>query len=191
MVVGLIILSVLLLISILGNIIMYHMLKALVKLTNEFEYAEQELAFCNGEIEIPESEIEQKFPNAIIMCHLEQNKISNEILKIVDISSYEKNHIIGLTYLVQPQFFDDLKAQFRSPDMKKELKRRILEENECDPDEIDDEYLTSLLDGAIQEVLGEEYNFDEEEGTMTRPLLPNCTVYQLKDGRWLWRQESF
>ena len=188
MTIALVIISVLLVISILGNMILWRMLKTVVKLVNELTNAEQELAFCNGEIDIPEADIEQIFPNAIIMCHLEKNTLSSdETLKIVDISSYEKNHLIGLTYLVQPQFFDSLKAQFQSPDMRNELKRRIMESGEYDPEELDDEYLAQILNDAIQEVLGDEYHFDENEGTMTRPLIPNCTVYQLKDGRWLWR----
>lgn len=190
MVIALIIVSIVLLLSIFLNSILLKMVRNAVNTLVDIDKAEEELAFLSGEIDIPEEDIAAKFPDAIMLCHLEKNTTSEDTIKIVDISSYEKNHVIGLTYLVQPQLFDDLKSAVNTDAIKERVLRKLCEEYEVNLDDTDNEFMEQLLEQAMAEVMDEEYTIDEEHGTMTRPLLPHCTVYQLKDGRWLWRQES-
>lgn len=189
MIVALIIVSVILLLSILLNLFLLIMVHNAVNTLVDIDKVEEELAFLSGEIDIPEEDIAAKFPNAIVLCHLEKNISSEDTTKIVDISNYEKNHIIGLTYLVQPQLFDDLKSAVNADAIKERVFRRLCEEYDINPNDTDNEFIEQLLEQAMAEVINEEYSIDEEHGTMTRPLVPHCTVYQLKDGRWLWRQE--
>ena len=150
---------------------------------------EEELLFAEGEIDIPEDKIQQKFLDAILLCHLERNNQDDSTWKIVDTSSYNKNHIIGLTYFVQPQLFDDLKATVNEDTLRERAKEKIIDAIGDEYEDADLDFLDDLIDEAMEELMGDKYDIDEEHGTMTRPLLPHCTVYQLKDGRWLWRQE--
>jgi hypothetical protein len=127
------------------------------------------------------------------LCHLEKNLDPNDesTTKIVDISSYPKNHIIGITYFVQHQLFSDLKDSVKMDNLKEKVLNEFMKDHDIDPDEADMDFINELVDNSIKEVMQEEYDIDETGGAMTRPLIPNCTVYQLKDGRWLWRQEHF
>lgn len=185
------VLSIMLILSIVLITLLLRALKNIFKGIQEREDLEEELAFLQGEIDIDEDRILRKFPDAILLCHLEQDPSLGEsdTIKIFDISNYSKNHIIGLTYFVQPQFFEDLKNSVKMKQMRDRLRQKFMEDNDIDPDEADIDFINSILDEAIGEVLEEEFLFDEKAQTMTRPLLPHCTVYQLKDGRWLWRQE--
>ena len=193
MLIAIIILGILLLGSILFNISSLRALFNLMREVNELEEFREEFDFLNGDAEIAEDRIAQKFPNAIILCHLEKNIDPNDesTTKIVDISSYPKNHIIGITYFVQHQLFSDLKDSVKMDNLREKILNQFLEDHDIDPDEADMDFINKLVDDSIKEVLNEEYDIDEAGGAMTRPLIPNCTVYQLKDGRWLWRQEHF
>lgn len=145
-----------------------------------------------GETDIPDELIDQKFLDAILLCHIEKNPFDGDVWKTVDISNYQKNRIIGLTYFVQPQTFEALKNAVNPDNVKDKIRPQIIKAmyDDDDEDEIDEHFIDEIINQAYSQIMDEEYDIDEEHGTMTRPLLPHCTVYRLKDGRWLWRQES-
>lgn len=191
MVVALIIVSACLGIAILYSVTMTKILKSITADIISQQKMEEELLFVEGEIDIPEERIAKKYPKAIMLCHLKKNNQDESTWKIIDTSMYSKNHIIGLTYFVQPQLFEELKAAVNTDALREKARERILQEVDLDDDDMDEDFIDDLIDQAIEELLGEDsYQIDEKYDTMTRPLLPNCTVYQLKDGRWLWRHES-
>ena len=173
-----------------GCFLLARLLKTLLtslKMEDEFE---EELAFTQGIIDIPEERIAQKFEDAILLCHVEQKPLDYNITKIVDTSNYMKNHVIGLTYFVHPQMFQELKYYIDDDQIRERMRSAILERLP-DDEEIDEDFINELINRAMEKLAEDgEYQIDEEYGTMTRPLLPHCTVYQLKDGRWLWRQEE-
>lgn len=188
--VALIIVSVFLAISIVVNLIFLHMLRKLILAVMQIDELTEELAFVQGETDIPDELIDQKFLDAILLCHIEKNFLDDNVWKIVDTSNYQKNHIIGLTYFVQPQTFEDLKNAVSSDNIRDQVRRKIIDAIYDNDEDVDEDFIDEVIDQAYGEIMNEEYNIDEEHGTMTRPLIPNCTVYHLKDGRWLWRQES-
>jgi len=190
MIIAIIILGILLVISILFNLASFRTLFAVMRDIRDLENLREEYDFINGDVEIDENRIANKFPNTILLCHVEKNHDPKDTstTKVVDISSYPKNHVIGITYFVQHQFFSDLKDSVKMDELRNHLRAEFIEDH---PEEDDLEFIDKMIDEAIHETLGGEYNIDEAGGAMTRPLIPNCTVYQLKDGRWLWRQESF
>lgn len=192
MIVAIIILGIFLLISILFNLASLKTLFNVMQEIKDLDDLREEYDFLNGDIDIAEDRIAQKFPNTILLCHIEKNSDSNDdsTTKIFDISNYAKNHVIGLTYFVQPQLFEDLKSSTNADAMRDRLRAQFLKDHSINPDEADEEFVNQLIDDAMKEVMNEGYFIDEANGAMTRPLIPNCTVYQLKDGRWLWRQES-
>ena len=190
MVVALIITSVFLALSLLLNIIFWRMLHNLINSVIQIDELSEELAFVQGEADIPEEAIEQKFINAILLCHIEKKPFDGDVWKVIDISSYEKNHIIGLTYFVQPDTFEELKNAVSVDKIKDNVRQKIIDAIYDEDDEIDEDFIDEIIKQAYGEIMDEKYDIDEEHGTMTRPLLPHCTVYHLKDGRWLWRQES-
>lgn len=167
------------------------MLRNLILTAMQIDELTEELAFVQGETDIPDELIDQKFLDAILLCHIEKNPFDGDVWKILDTSSYQKNHVIGLTYFVQPQTFEDLKNAISSDNVKDRVRQQVIEAiYDDDEDEIDEDFIDEIIEQAYNEIMNEEYDIDEEHGTMTRPLLPHCTVYHLKDGRWLWRQES-
>lgn len=188
--VALIIISIFLVVSASFNVLFLHMLRNLINAVMQIDELSEELAFVQGEADIPEEAIEQKFINAILLCHIEKNPFDGDVWKIVDTSSYEKNHIIGLTYFVQPDTFEDLKNAISVDKIKDNVRQTIIDAIYNEDDEIDEDFIDEIIEQAYGEIMDEDYDIDEEHGTMTRPLLPHCTVYHLKDGRWLWRQES-
>lgn len=188
--VALIIVSVFLAISVVFNLIFLHMLRNLILAVMQIDELQEELAFVQGETDIPDELIDQKFLDAILLCHIEKNPFDGDVWKIVDTSSYEKNHIIGLTYFVQPDTFEELKNAVSVDKIKDNVRQKIIDAIYDEDDEIDEDFINELIEQAYDEIVEEDYDIDEEHGTMTRPLLPHCTVYHLKDGRWLWRQES-
>lgn len=180
MILALIILCVILLGSLALNLICFRIISVTINEMIEADNFEEEMAFLNGEIDIDEDLIEKKFPNATILCQLKKNIINDdEVMKIFDISSYEKNHLIGLTYFVQEQDLNNLRRTMDSKSERQELYQHLLQTHE-----MDSESFERIADGVISEFFGEATN-----EAMFHPLIPNCTVYQLKDGRWLWRQE--
>ena len=188
--IALIVISVFLVLSFLLNIICWKMLRNLVNTVLQIDELSEELAFVQGEADIPEEAIDQKFINAILLCHIEKNPFDGDVWKIVDTSNYEKNHIIGLTYFVQPDTFEDLKNAVSVDKIKDNVRQKIIDAIYDEDDAVDEDFIDEIIEQAYDEIVEEDYDIDEEHGTMTRPLLPHCTVYHLKDGRWLWRQES-
>lgn len=166
------ILSILLFIA---GFIIFSLLKSEERLFNYFiriKNAQQELAFFNGEINIPEEDILQKFVNVTLFYNIEKDSSIQGIHKIIDLSSYEKNNVIGLTYLVQPQIFNELYSAINLDNFKEYfLQQENISENDFK------NILKSLE--------------DNEDTIVAQPFIRNCTVYQLKDGRWLWRQEFY
>lgn len=180
---AIIILSISLAIAVLYGIVVSRLLYIAVGEILQVEEREEEIAFENGLIDIPEEVIEEKFPNAILFCHLERDDIHQNWWKAFDVSSYAKNRVIGLTYFVQPHIFDDLAQSIRDGEVRDAIRQQLKEM-------MDDEVESEIIDNIIDETLDEMgYRIDDSGTTMTKPLIPNCTVYHLKDGRWLWRQE--
>ena len=183
MVVVAILLGVLLIISVLLNTFLFRATRALMKQLIESDNIAEEIAFMQGDYDLPEEEILNIYPNAILLCSLAKNPFNDDTLKVTDVSNYHKNHVIGLTYLVQPQLYDDIRKDFDSPQLRNRLRQSIIEEQGLDPEEADLEFIDRVIEESIQET------FTEYNGTLIKPLMRNCTVYQLKDGRWLWRSE--
>ena len=145
----------------------------------------EELEFLQGEIDIPEERIAQKYTDAIVLFNTaaDPDAQTTDVTKIVDTSCYLKNKVIGLTYLVPEQMLDEIKEAISHADIKERVITQLQQlYPELDLDGADSDFLENLMDGAIDEVL--------EEETQTQPLIPHCTVLQLTDGRWIWRQES-
>ena len=181
--IAIIILSILLGISIFVIVMLIRAVFQLMQAAIEADKLAEEIAFTEGNYEIPEEEILNKYPNAILLCSLAKNPFNDDTLKITDISNYNKNHVIGLTYLVQPQLYDDIRKDFDSPQIRNRLRQSIITEQGLDPEEADLEFIDKIIEESIQET------FSEYNGTLVKPLMPHCIVYQLKDGRWLWRSE--
>lgn len=189
MITAIIILSAVLALALLIIFVLYKIVRVLVTGMTEIEQLQEELAFVQGKIDIPEEQIAQKFLDVILLCHIEKNPNNGETWKIVDTSNYMKNHIIGLTYFVQPQLFDEIKNAVNEDNLREQIRADIIQELQLDENELDSDFVNDILNQAMNELVEDNYQIDEEHGAMTRPLLPHCTVYQLKDGRWLWRQE--
>jgi energy-converting hydrogenase A subunit M len=54
--------------------------------------------------------------------------------------------------------------------------------------------LTQFVQKQVLEQVAQELNVDIEDildGADSGAVIEDCTVYQLKDGKWLWRPESF
>lgn len=194
MVIALVIISILLLLSLLFNIFFLKMIKQLSDVIIQINELSEELAFSQGTVNVPEEAIAHKFLNATIICYIKKNPVDGETWKIIDVSSYEKNHIIGLTYFVQPQIFEDIKSAIGIDQIKDKIRPLIEEalraEAEDDDEEVDEEFIDSVIEQAYEEIMKTDYLVDEENGEMIRPPIPHCTVYQLKDGRWLWRPQD-
>lgn len=114
----------------------------------------------NNDILIQKEEIIRKYENVILLYNIQRGTF--EYMTVVDTSKYEKNNLIGLTYIVPAQEFDKLAS-----DVKKNVKRKI--QNRI---EIESEW----LDDSLEEIM---------QGT----LIPMCDVYQLKNGKWIWRSK--
>ena len=176
MVIAIISLSIILSISIIFNIIILKLfnrsLDTIITLNNEFE----ELEFMEGIADIPEEKVLQKFEDAILFCNTVPTK-TDEVLQIYDTSLYLKNKVIGLTYFVPEQDLIDIKHNLQSKreDIEKQIRRTLAEHQ---------------IEVTAQEFEEIMKNAMEQAQTAIVPLLPHCTVYQLTDGRWLWRKEE-
>lgn len=176
MVIAIISLSIMLFISIIFNIFIFKLfnrsLDRIITLNNEFE----ELEFMEGIADIPEEKILQKFEDATLFCNTVPTK-TDEVLQIYDTSLYLKNKIIGLTYFVPEQDFTDIKndLQLKRKDIEKHIRQKLAEQQ---------------IEVTAQEFEEIMMNAMEQAQAAIVPLLPHCTVYQLTDGRWLWRKEE-
>jgi len=122
----------------------------------------EEIDFIQGRTDIPDKRILNKYLHVGIIYKVAKSA-TNSDYKIFDVSEYEKNNVIGLTYFVQEQDFEMFK--------RKAITRIMAG---IDLDELDDESREILQAGLAQD------NFIS--------IIDDCTVYQLKDGRWLWRE---
>ena len=145
---------------------------------------EEEYNYFSGNIDIEDDKIAQKFTDVFLIHRVEANPdLGENIIKAVDVSKYAKNHIIGITNFVQPQFFQEVKEIVTSDKMRERLRRELL--RECPEAQDDTDFVDEIIDEAIAQVL------NEENSTLgTQPIIPHCTVIQLKDGRWMWRPEQ-
>ena len=113
MVIALVIVSILLALIIFIDVIIAIAASAYWRREAEEAKLEEEFLFFNGDIEIPEEDIEKAYYNVLTVCKVEvKDDLPDDVIeKIIDVSQYEKNHIIGLTFFVQKQECEKLKAQ--------------------------------------------------------------------------------
>ena len=145
---------------------------AIITLQNEFD----DLQFMEGMLDIPEEEILQKFDDAFLLCQTIPIE-GEDARQIFDTSLYLKNKVIGLTYFVPKQILKDVQQEVTTDAKVEEIIRRGLEENGI---EVDEETFQLIFQEAK----------DQLELDDSPPIIPHCTVYQLKNGRWIWRQEN-
>jgi len=153
---------------------------SIIRKTNE------EISFLEGKSDFPNNKIQRKFLDVTLLYRVEFRPDYADMTKIFDISNYEKNNVIGLIYFVQKQTFDDLIKMTRGDAVRDSLIRRIQEQYGVAADE---EVIEDLMQQA-EALISQEERMRQESGLIIRPLIPHCTVYQLKDGRWVWRPES-
>ena len=159
--------SILLLFLIPICLILYRVIR---KLFDVYAQREQEsdnfYDFSLATYEYPQSEIAQCFEDVLVFCYINKDETVEDTVKIVDTSNYIRKNLIGIIYLVQPQAYDEMtqKIELSLDSIKEAIRRRYPGEG------IDWE------NDAIQEAIHRPYAF-----------FPHSTVYQLKDGNWLWR----
>lgn len=182
MVIALICVSILLFFSIICNVLLFFISSRFQMILNEIAELEEERAFLAGEIDLPEDRVLQKFPNATIIYHVETFPgDAEDPIKVLDTSSYMKNHIIGLTYFVPEQVLKEVNdSLYNSQELRKRIRDRLAQ----DADNLEPEALNLLIEETIKEIR-QESDLDLDSS------IPHCTVYLLKDGGWIWRQESF
>lgn len=132
----------------------------------------QELLFMKGLIDIPEEEILNKYLNAIIFYEVRITDSGYEY-KVFDISNFDKNQSIGITYFVQEQSFNEFRKNFETDALMEKLAQEFDEDEDA---EIDRDLVERITN-----------NFVKTDSIIS--IMPHCSVYQLKDGRWLWREE--
>lgn len=134
-------------------------LKNYFELCNIFD----ELAFIQGDNNtILQQEIKQKFEDTTLIYNVEKGTTDYAI--IVDTSKYLKNNLIGLTYLVPAHEYEQL-----AKDVIKNIK-----------DKVKDKY---------NEDIEPQWLEDSVHDTMDGVVIPHCDIYQLKNGRWIWRSK--
>ena len=180
MIIALITLSIVLLLSIAFNVklaqMFFNTLNAMTDMQKEFE----EVQFMEGYLDIPEEDILEKFEDVSLVCQTLPTK-DGEMMQVFDTSLYMKNKIIGLTYFVPEQTLQEVNSSLRDNDAIMKKIRRKLEEMgaEFSDTEEEQEYFQEIVNRAM-----------EYEDVQQVPRLEHCTVYHLKDGRWIWRQEE-
>ena len=115
---------------------------------------------------IPEAEILNKFEDVNVLYYVQPSTNKDDPFRIVDLSQYEKNNLIALTYFVQEQDYNRIQQSIRSPQVKEQIKRKVYEET---GEIVDDDYLQEIMDSIDTSYL----------------IARHCIVYQLNDGRWI------
>lgn len=180
MVIALITLSIMLLLSIAFNVRLAQMflntLNAMTSMQREFE----EIQFMEGYLEFPDEEIMEKFEDVSLICRTVPSE-NDEMMQVFDTSLYKKNKIIGLTYFVPEQTLNEVNSSLKDNDAMMKKIRRKLEEMGAEFSDTEEEkaYFQEIVNRAM-----------EYENVQQVPRLEHCTVYHLKDGRWIWRQEE-
>ena len=176
MVIAIIVLILILSVSAVLNYILLRALgkaaDAIIALQNEFT----DLQFMEGMLDIPEEEILQKFDDAFLLCQTIPVE-EEDVRQIFDTSLYLKNKVIGLTYFVPKQLLESVQQEVTTDARIEEIVRRNLEENGI---EVDEETFQIIFQETKKQL-----ELDDSP-----PIIPHCTVYQLKNGRWIWRQED-
>ena len=151
-----VILSVCIAIIVILIALLYKIIKRYFEMCEVFD----ELDFLEGKDNaFPQKDIQCKYENVLLLYNIQRG--TTEYTVIVDTSKYEKNNLIGLTYLVPAADYDRL-----AKDVVHNVKRKIKEEYK--DEDID------FLEDSIKD-------------TMNGTIIPMCDVYQLKNGRWIWR----
>ena len=163
MVIAIIVLSIILFISaVFGIFVSREYSTTLNAMRNMLKDIEEEYSFAP----IPEVEILNKFEDVNVLYYIQPYTDENDIFRIVDLSQYEKNNLISLTYFVQEQDYKKIQQSIRSPQIKEKIKRKVLEET---GELVDDDYLQEIMNSINTDFL----------------IAQHCTVYQLCDGRWI------
>ena len=115
---------------------------------------------------IPESEILNKFEDVNVLYWIQPSANKNDPFRVVDLSQYEKNNLIALTYFVQEQDYNRIQQSIRSPQIKEKIKRKVYEET---GEIIDDDELQEVMNSINTDYL----------------IARHCIVYQLNDERWI------
>ena len=143
-------------------VILIALLHKVMKLYFEMCEVFDELDFFDGNSQVfPQKDIERKYENVTLLYNIQKG---TEYSIIVDTSKYEKNNLIGLTYLVPAADYDKL-----ANDVMRNVKRKMKEEAGKDAD-------VDFIEETVQD-------------TMDGVLIPLCDVYQLKNGKWVWRSK--
>lgn len=135
-------------------------MKQYIDMCNVFE----ELSFFDGdEPFFKDEDVAQRFENVVLLYNVQKGTTDYSI--IVDTSKYEKNNLIGLTYIVPAKDYEKLAS-----DVHRNIKGKV--GNKLEELELDDEWMAKSIQEAMDGV-----------------LVPLCDVYQLKNGRWIWRSK--
>ena len=175
MVIAIIILSILLLLSVLLCGKMGQMIFNMVGVIQGLRAEHETIMFMEGLTDIPEEDILYKFDDASLLCRTLPSK-ENEVQQVFDTSLYMKNKVIGLTYFVPEQDLVEFKRNIqKDKDLERQLRRKLKLEG------------IDISSEELNEILTQHPLMDEDSPP---PIITHCTVYCLKDGRWLWRQEE-
>ena len=107
-----------------------------------------------------ESDIEKSYKDVTLVYCVRPGP---QYATIFDTSRYEKNNLIGLTYVVPPQYYRKLAS-----DVAEGVRNKMKEHLEDDD--------MDWLKNSVQE-------------TMDGVVVPHCDIYRLKNGRWVWRSK--
>lgn len=175
MVIAIVILSILLLFSVLVCVKMGQIVYQAVGTIDNLKQEYETMMFMEGIVDIPDEAIMYKFDDASLLCRTLPSE-EGEVRQVFDTSLYMKNKVIGLTYFVPKQDLEEFKRNLqKDKELEKQLRRKLkLEGIEISTEE-------------LREILQQTPVINENSPP---PIIPHCTVYCLKDGRWLWRQEE-
>lgn len=182
MIVAFIIVCVLLLFVSAGFFLLFQAMKTFMREIDEIEQLNEEMAFYFGEGDFAEEDIVMKYENAIIFYNLQRMPKDKKWTtdKIVDTSLYLKYHIIGLTYFVQEQLANDINSDLTA-ELRERIMRKLAEKYEIEED-------SEVLDDIVNNAMAQELK--PRGDCLMHTFIPHCTVYYLRDGRWMWRQEE-
>jgi len=143
-------------------VILAFLLKRVLKLYFEMTGVFDELNFFDGgEMPFKKNEVLYHYENVTLLYNIQRG--TTEYLTILDTSKYEKNNLIGLTYVVPAADYDKM-----AKEVEKHLRSKIADKME----DFDKDFLSNQI-----------------HETMDGVLIPLCDVYQLKNGRLMWRSK--
>lgn len=143
-------------------VILAFLLKRALKLYFEITGVFDELNFFDGgEAPFQKNEVLYHYENVTLLYNIQRG--TTEYLTILDTSKYEKNNLIGLTYVVPAADYDKM-----AKDVEKHIRSKIADKLEDFDKDFLSEHIHETMDGV---------------------LIPLCDVYQLKNGRLMWRSK--